>query len=99
ARAYRSSVIAVVLSGALDDGSAGALAVKSRGGSVIVQDPEDAEVPDMPANVIRQVKTDCCLTVGEIPEVLTKWVGRDGAIDLPEASGKDCADVAETEPV
>lgn len=99
ARAYRESVVAVVLSGALDDGSAGALAVKSRGGTVIVQKPEDAEVPDMPANVIRQVKTDYCLTLKQIAPMLKKLVGGNGAAELPEAVTADCEKVEEEEPV
>jgi two-component system chemotaxis response regulator CheB len=74
ARNYRDRVIAVVLSGALDDGSAGALAVKARGGTVIVQDPDDAEVPDMPANVLRQVQTDHRVPAAEIAALLSELV-------------------------
>lgn len=99
ARAYRGSVIAVVLSGALDDGSAGALAVKSRGGTVIVQRPEDAEMPDMPANVMRQVKTDYCLDLDQIAPALERLTGGDGLADLPEAGAAECENAEQAEPV
>lgn len=99
ARSYRGSVIAVVLSGALDDGSAGAMAVKSRGGVVIVQSPRDAEVPDMPANVIRQVRTDYCLDLTEIAPLLKQLVARKRLPDLPEVTDEKCEVSIDAEPV
>lgn len=90
ARAYRRSVIALILSGALDDGSAGALAVKSRGGTVIVQDPEDAQVSDMPANVLQHVNVDHSATLKQIPSILKRLVVAKGARDLPEAPKGAC---------
>jgi len=94
ARAYRSRVIAVVLSGALDDGSAGALAVKARGGTVVVQDPSDAQAPDMPTNVLRQVQTDYSVPAEQIAPLLAKLVWNSPPIEHIEASPEDCETAA-----
>jgi two-component system chemotaxis response regulator CheB len=49
AASYRDRVIAVVLTGTGSDGSLGVQAVRNMRGTVIVQDPEDAEFSGMPA--------------------------------------------------
>jgi two-component system chemotaxis response regulator CheB len=72
ARELRSRVVGVILSGALDDGSAGLFAVKSRNGVAIVQHPEEAEAPDMPLNAMKNVSIDYCLTIAEIASLLDK---------------------------
>jgi two-component system, chemotaxis family, protein-glutamate methylesterase/glutaminase len=64
--AYGSRVIGVILSGALDDGSAGLSAVKRCGGRAIVQTPADAEVTEMPLSAIRNVQVDHVLDAGAI---------------------------------
>ena len=77
AKAYRSRVIAVVLSGMLDDGAAGAWAVKERGGVVIVQDPRTALYSPMPENALRAVQADYCVPLAEIAGLLVKLVRED----------------------
>jgi two-component system chemotaxis response regulator CheB len=62
AAAYGENAIAVVLSGALDDGSAGAAEVKAAGGRVLVQAPEDARVPSMPLSALQAVEADDVLS-------------------------------------
>jgi two-component system chemotaxis response regulator CheB len=64
--AYGNEVIAVVLSGNLDDGSAGVLAIKNRGGMAIVQDPDEALAPSMPASAIEATDVDFILPVEQI---------------------------------
>ena len=77
AKAYRSRVIAVVLSGMLDDGAAGAWAVKECGGVVIVQDPRTALYSPMPENALRAVQADYCVPLAEIAGLLVKLVRED----------------------
>lgn len=72
ARVHRSRVAGVILSGSLDDGSAGLFAVKSRNGVAIVQDPADAIAPDMPLNAMKNMVVDYSLPAGEISGVLVK---------------------------
>lgn len=48
--AHDSHLVGVLLTGMLDDGTAGLAAIQRCGGIAVVQDPDDAEYPDMPAN-------------------------------------------------
>jgi two-component system chemotaxis response regulator CheB len=72
AYAYGSRVIGVILSGALDDGTAGLWTIKQRGGLAIVQDPWDAEVPSMPENALREVAVDYTVPLAEMAELLVR---------------------------
>lgn len=69
---YGNRVIGVILSGALDDGTAGLWTVKHFGGITIVQDPMNAEVPSMPENAMREVKVDHCVGVSELSALLVR---------------------------
>jgi two-component system chemotaxis response regulator CheB len=66
---YRSRVIAIILTGMLDDGSSGMVAVKRCGGTAIVQDPEDAEFSQMPVHVLNRIKVDYVLALDEIGNI------------------------------
>ncbi|RYE50507.1 MAG: hypothetical protein EOP48_19635, partial [Sphingobacteriales bacterium] len=61
----------------LDDGSSGMAAIKRSGGRCIVQDPHEAEFPDMPNNVLRNVKVDYKGSLDEIGYVLSDLYSRD----------------------
>jgi two-component system, chemotaxis family, protein-glutamate methylesterase/glutaminase len=74
AREHSTRVIGVVLSGALDDGTAGLLAIKSRGGVAVVQHPEEAIYPGMPHNASMHVQVDHVLPAAAIGEALTRLV-------------------------
>lgn len=72
ARAYGPRVIGVVLTGALDDGTAGLAAVKEAGGVAIVQDPDEAFAPSMPSSARALVAVDHVLPMGEIGLLISK---------------------------
>jgi two-component system chemotaxis response regulator CheB len=71
AESCAQKVIGVILTGNLDDGTAGLSAIKQMGGITIVQDPEDALYSGMPQSAIDNVKVDHVLPLEEIvPEIL-----------------------------
>jgi two-component system chemotaxis response regulator CheB len=65
-------VIAVVLTGGGSDGTDGVQAVKSMGGIIIAQDPEQAQHPDMPLSAIRTGVVDYVLSVHDIAPTLVR---------------------------
>jgi two-component system, chemotaxis family, protein-glutamate methylesterase/glutaminase len=69
---FRERVIGVILSGLLDDGVAGMLAIQRCGGTCIVQDPVEAEYPNMPMNVMEKLKPDYVLSVTDIGNTILK---------------------------
>jgi two-component system chemotaxis response regulator CheB len=69
---YGPRVIGVILSGALDDGTAGLLAVKRQGGMAIIQDPADALMPMMPRSALRYVQADYTVPGAEIAPLLAQ---------------------------
>jgi len=76
ALAFGPGVIGVVLTGRLDDGTAGLQAVKAMGGTAVVQDPADAEEPSMPASALRHVAVDHCVTLAQLPRLLADLTSR-----------------------
>jgi two-component system, chemotaxis family, protein-glutamate methylesterase/glutaminase len=66
AQSYRRRVIGVVLTGNLDDGTAGLLAVKKLGGVAVVQDPEEADYPGMPQSAVDNVPVDHVVRLAEV---------------------------------
>jgi two-component system chemotaxis response regulator CheB len=94
ARALGPRVIGVVLSGTLDDGSAGLVAIRSRGGIGVVQAPDDAQHPGMPGNAIRAATPEYVVPVAEMPEVLKHLVGAEVGEPDPEAPHLMRAEIA-----
>jgi len=74
AREYGTRVIGVVLSGTLDDGTAGLLAIKSRGGVAVVQDPEDALYTGMPGNALEHVQVDHVASAASMGKLLASLI-------------------------
>ena len=88
AQVYGPRVIGVILSGGLDDGTAGLWAIKRLGGTAIVQNPNDALVDGMPSNALAYVEVDYCLPLVEIAPRLvaltTETVVERGEEAVPE---------------
>lgn len=74
--AFGPGVIGILLTGYLDDGTSGMKAIKRCGGTCIVQDPEEAEYPDMPRNAMNNVKVDHCLPIAEMGALLYQLILR-----------------------
>ena len=72
AYSYGPRVIGVVLSGALDDGTAGLWTIKRYGGLAVVQHPDDAEVPSMPESAMKEIDVDHAVPIAEMADLLVR---------------------------
>jgi two-component system, chemotaxis family, protein-glutamate methylesterase/glutaminase len=100
AQAYGPRVVAVVLSGTLDDGTVGLGVVKSRGGVALVQDPQEALYPGMPTSAIENVAVDAVLPLEAMAAEIVRLAGQEVSASAPPV--KDRVeyeiDVAEMDP-
>jgi two-component system, chemotaxis family, protein-glutamate methylesterase/glutaminase len=70
AAAYSTRAIGIILTGSLDDGTTGMLAIKRSGGICIVQDPNEAEYPDMPLSVLNSMEVDYSVSLSKMGEII-----------------------------
>jgi two-component system chemotaxis response regulator CheB len=71
---YGSRVIGVVLSGRLDDGTAGLQAIKQSGGLAVVQNPDDADEASMPLSALEYVSVDRCVDSINLASTLVELI-------------------------
>src|SRR5262245_26259028 len=88
-----SRAIGVVLTGTLSDGASGLWAIDQCGGTTVVQDPNDAAFPDMPANALNRLRPDHVATLSEMPQLLTSLVTQPAgkAMPVPPSIGFEVA--------
>jgi two-component system, chemotaxis family, protein-glutamate methylesterase/glutaminase len=77
--AHGGRVIGVVLTGMLDDGTAGLAAIQRCGGVTVVQDPRDAAYSGMPLSALDSGDVDFCVPLAEMGPLLTTLVSQAGA--------------------
>lgn len=92
ARSYGPAVIAVLLSGYLDDGAAGLFAVRTRGGIAIVQDPDDAQVREMPQRALDYAGADYVLPLNQIASKVVELADSGKLVMKPGRRGASARD-------
>jgi two-component system chemotaxis response regulator CheB len=92
ARTRGANVISVVLSGVLDDGTAGAVAVRQHRGLVLVQDPEDASYPAMPESVLAHLAPDYLASASDLGALIDKLCRSDATASARPAAADQALD-------
>jgi two-component system chemotaxis response regulator CheB len=87
ARTRGRRFIGVILSGSLDDGSAGLVAVRRHGGVGVVQEPSDALFHEMPQNALDLAGADHCVPIAEMASLLDR-LAREPVREVPMATRK-----------
>ncbi|HEV7767533.1 MAG TPA: chemotaxis protein CheB [Thermoanaerobaculia bacterium] len=83
AAAFGPGAIGIILSGTMDDGTAGQIAIKACGGVAIVQDPREALYPSMPQSAIANASIDHVVSLTAMGELLTRRVAEPVSGPLP----------------
>lgn len=71
---YNSRVIGIILTGLLDDGTSGMASIKRSGGITIVQNPNEADYPDMPISVLENMDVDYVESLSRMGELLAEII-------------------------
>jgi two-component system chemotaxis response regulator CheB len=90
---HGASTVGVLLTGNLDDGTAGLIAIKRHGGITMAQDPAEAPFPSMPQSAIEHARVDFVLPIAQLGTKLTdlaRWIQSRNA-ELPEEHMDDDA--------
>jgi two-component system chemotaxis response regulator CheB len=72
ALAFGPRVVGIVLTGYLDDGTVGLRAIKLCGGTSVVQNPTDADAPEMPRNALANASVDHVVRLRDIAPLITR---------------------------
>lgn len=78
-----SQTIGVLLTGLLDDGVAGLRAIQQAGGFTIVQDPGEAEFPDLPSRAIATFQPDSIRGLDALGPQIVELVGGRTSLTRP----------------
>jgi two-component system, chemotaxis family, protein-glutamate methylesterase/glutaminase len=78
AAVYGPRLLAVILTGAGNDGSEGMAAVHAAGGLTLIQQPGSARMPSMPAAALQRAGADFVLTLDEIMTMFQSLPRRGG---------------------
>jgi two-component system chemotaxis response regulator CheB len=76
AAAHGPATIGVVLTGSNADGAKGLRTLRRRGGFAIVQDPDDAERPEMPAAALAEAGADAVVPLAGVAPLLVELAAR-----------------------
>ncbi len=90
--AFGPRCIGVVLTGNLDDGTAGLWAIKDRGGVAIAQSPGEAEYPSMPRNAVQHLEVDHVVHLAGLSTLLQELVIEDVEVEARDR-GQDAVSI------
>jgi two-component system chemotaxis response regulator CheB len=79
--AARERTIGVIVTGMLDDGTAGMYAIKKCGGRLIIQDPREADYPEMPQSVLDKMEVDYILPLSEMGNIIKDIIDNNEPIE------------------
>ncbi len=74
ATTFDDNVCGILLSGMLDDGVAGIVAIHDAGGATFAQDPQDAQFPDMPRSAIATGAIDGIYSAARLYGAIRRWL-------------------------
>jgi two-component system chemotaxis response regulator CheB len=82
AAAYNACVTGIILTGLLDDGTSGMYAIKRSGGRCMIQEPAEADFPDMPTNVLNNMEVDYRVSIDEMGHILSDLYSRSACKEI-----------------